>query len=136
MTLYALTITDTEMSYDNYSEDFGIGIFSSYEKAVKIAQKYLQTIAGFCEYPCTYQIKEKTIADAKDVLPEFVWMCSGYNVNKNMDEIDIVESDCYISEKEAQLAFESMKERFYRTVWTLNCFQIDRQEWQEGFCRA
>lgn len=136
MTVYALTLTDTEQSYDGYSEDFAIGIFSTREKAEETAREYLKHVPGFCEYPCTYRIEEKTIVDAKEALPAFVWMCSGWNVNKNHDETDIVESDCYESEKTIQAVFEAMKQEYPRSLYTLDIFEIDRREWKEGFCRV
>lgn len=136
MTVYALTITDTELSYDDHSEDFGIGIFSTRQLAEDTAQDYLRNVPGFCEYPCTYRIEEKTIVDAQGELPAFVWMASGWNVNRHQDEVEIVESECFASEGAVRLAFEAMKERFCRTEWVLDCIQIDRREWQEGFCRV
>lgn len=136
MTVYMLTLTDTELSYENHSEDFGIGIFSSREKAEETAQEYLHHVPGFCEYPCTYRIEEKTIVDAEDALPAFVWMCTGWNVNKDQDETDIVESNCYVSEKKIQDVFEAMKHQYPRMLYTLDIFEIDRREWEEGFCRV
>lgn len=135
MTVYALTLTDTELSYEDYSEDFGIGIFSSYEKAEETAKAYLHHVPGFCEYPCIYRITEKHIVGA-DVLPEAVWMVCGWNTNDHLDETDIVESDCYCSEQEALLALEAMQQRYSRTEWAVNRFRIDKREWQEGFCRV
>lgn len=135
MKVFALTLTDTELSYENYSEDFGIGIFSSYEKAEETAKVYLHHVPGFCEYSCIFRITEKYIIGA-DAVPEAVWMVCGWNTNHNQDEVDIVESDCYISEQEAQLALKTMQQQYPRTEWAVNCVQIDRREWQEGFCRV
>ena len=90
--LYSLILTDPELSYENHSEDFFIGIFATRQKAEEIACYYLGNLPGFCDYPCTYRIEEKEVVDNSDnAMPVSVWIVQGWNVNDNFDEIDILQ---------------------------------------------
>lgn len=64
--LYLLVLCDDELSYDNYNEEFCIGIFSSREKAEAVAQHYLRNVEGFKDYPCSYRIEEKKVLGARN----------------------------------------------------------------------
>ena len=44
--LYQLIITDKELSYNDYKEEFNIGFFKSKEEATEIAQYYIKNIEG------------------------------------------------------------------------------------------
>lgn len=57
--LYLLVLCDEELSYDNYKEEFCIGIFSTYEEAEAVAKHYLRNVDGFKDYPCSYRIAQK-----------------------------------------------------------------------------
>ena len=48
--LYLLVLTDPELSYDNYSDDFYIGLFETEQQAEDIAKHYLKNIKGFCDF--------------------------------------------------------------------------------------
>lgn len=64
--LYLLVLCDDELSYDNYKEEFCIGIFSSREKAEAVANHYLRNVDGFKDYPCSYRIEEKKVLGTED----------------------------------------------------------------------
>lgn len=64
--LYFLILTDTELSYEDYSEDFGIGFFKSRDKAEKTAEYYLNNVTGFCRFSCTYRIVEKSLIGTEE----------------------------------------------------------------------
>lgn len=57
--LYKLILTDLELSYDNFSEDFHIGLFETERQAEDTALYYLKNIKGFCDFPCTYRIVKR-----------------------------------------------------------------------------
>ena len=42
--LYLLVLTDPELSYDNYSEDFYIGLFDTEQQAEDIAKHSLNSL--------------------------------------------------------------------------------------------
>ena len=65
--IYCLIITDLNLLYNNYFENFTIGYFTSYEKALETANRYLTEIEGFNKYPCKYDITEKPISDFKEL---------------------------------------------------------------------
>ncbi len=59
--LYLLVLCDEELSYDNYKEEFCIGIFSTHKEAEAVAKHYLGNVEGFKDYPCSYRIAEKKV---------------------------------------------------------------------------
>lgn len=135
--LFFLTLTDTELSYGDFSEDFSIGLFFSAEEAKRVAAYYLKNIKGFCEYPCTYRIKQKKIIGILplEADPACVWIVTGWNTNADLDEIDIVESDCYADESQAYKALDIMKALYPRSEWVVNHWIIGKYDWEEGFSR-
>ncbi|MDE5770778.1 MAG: hypothetical protein K2I06_03965 [Ruminococcus sp.] len=134
MKLYFLILTDTELSYDNYSEDFAIGFFDSMDKAEKTAEYYLNNVTGFCKFPCTYRIIEKNLIGSEKNL-KGIYIVQGWNINENLDEVDIIESQCFASECDALSELEIMKEKYPRDEWAFNYWTIGETEWKEGFCR-
>ena len=134
-TLYYLQMFDEEASYENYRQAFGIGLFSSRQLAEDTAKRYLAKVTGFKDYPVTYQIEEKRVPGAGGDLPSFVFLVSGWNENDDLDEIDVIESDCYRTEKEAERALEALKSACPRQHWCINRWTIDQCNWQEGFDR-
>ena len=77
--LYLLVLTDPELSYDNYSEDFYIGLFETEQQAEDIAKHYLKNIKGFCDFPCTYRIvKKDVIGDFNSRISDYLWTCLLY----------------------------------------------------------
>ncbi len=134
--LYLLILTDPALSYDNYSEDFYIGFFLTEQQAQETAQFYLHNIRGFCDFPCTYRIVKKDIADnINNITPETIWMVQGWNINENFDEIDIVESSCFLIKEHAQEELQRMQNRYQRIEWVLDCSIIGNLGWREGFVR-
>ena len=137
MILYSLILTDPRLSYDNHSEDFFIGIFAAKRQAEETARYYLANIQGFCDVPCTYRIDEKEIIDNfGNSMPDSVWIVQGWNVNDNFDEVDVVESDCFLTEERAKAEMRVMKEKFPRTEWNIDRLTVGKCGWCEGFVRA
>lgn len=136
--LYFLTLTDTELSYGDYSEAFCIGLFFSEAEARRVAAYYLKNVKGFCEHPCTYRIKRKKIIGMLPCTndPVCVWMVTGWNTNADLDEINIVESECYADESQAYEALDEMKSKYPRSEWAVNRLDIGKCDWEAGFSRA
>ena len=133
--LYLLILTDPELSYDGYTEDFPIGIFETEKQAEETACYYLAHVKGFCDFPCTYRIIEKEIVGYSDNMTDCVWIVQGWNVNEHLDETDIIESACFLTEAQANTELQVMKSSYQRTEWAVNCWQIGALEWREGFVR-
>lgn len=137
MILYRLILTDTELSYDNYSEDFAIGLFETEKQAKETAHYYLKNVKGFRDFPCTYRIVKKKVCDnLNNKTPVFVWFATGWNINENLDEIDIIESICFLTEEQADLELELMKNRYQREEWTIERWKIGELKWKDGFIRV
>ncbi|MDE6363088.1 MAG: hypothetical protein K2L86_02285 [Lachnospiraceae bacterium] len=135
--LYLLILTDLELSYDEYSEDFLIGFFFTEKQAEETARYYLQNVQGFCEYDCTYRIVKKVVAgNPNQITPEWIWIVQGWNTNEYFDETDITESDCFVSHKHAKSVLHRMQHTFQRTEWALNHHKIGDLNWREGFVRV
>ena len=113
-----------------------IEIFRTRTMAEETAVHYLRHVRGFCEYPCTCSITEKEIMDAQDEIPDEVFVVQGWDTNENMDEINIVESSCFVSEAHANAELERMKIAQPRAEWIINRWKIDQAQWQEGFERG
>ena len=81
------------LSYDNYSEDFYIGLFETEQQAEDIAKHYLKNIKGFCDFPCTYRIvKKDVIGDFNSRISDYLWTVQGWNTNE--EEIPTGRMDC------------------------------------------
>ena len=132
--LYLLVLTDPELSYDNYSEDFYIGLFDTEQQAEDIAKHYLKNIKGFCDFPCTYRIvKKDVIGDFNSRISDYLWTVHGWNTNEYLDEIDIIESPCFLTEEQADAELPVMKKKYQREEWTVTRWKIGALEWREGF---
>ena len=81
-------------------------------------------------------ITKKKIVDAQDEIPDEVFMVHGWDMNENMDEINIVESSCFVSEAHANAELDRMKIVQPRDEWIINRWRIDETHWQEGFERV
>ena len=135
-TVYELIIHDPELSREDYSEDFMIGLFRTRLLAEKTAAFYLQNVKGFCDYPCTCSVHEKSIVGAQDGEPGIVFMIQGWDTDENQDESNVIESPCFVSEAEARAELERMKSAQPRAEWVINRWEVDRTHWQEGFERV
>ena len=132
MVLYELMITDTELSYNGYSEDFMIGVFRSEREAKSTAEDYLKEIAGFNEFPCVYRIESIEVAGG--FKSDEVWCVWGYNYNEKKDEVDTIKN-FFGSEDEALSGLEEMKNEYLREEWGIDKYIIGEKHWTEGFCR-
>ena len=91
---------------------------------------------GFCDYSCTYRIEEKEVVDNSDnAMPVSVWIVQGWNVNDNFDEIDILESECFLTEERAKAELKMMKETSARSEWNIDRLTVGECHWREGFVR-
>ncbi|MDE6566580.1 MAG: hypothetical protein K2K70_02465 [Lachnospiraceae bacterium] len=134
--LYSLILTDPECSYDNYSEDFFIGVYETKKQAEETGLFYLENVKGFSQFPCTYHIVEKEIIDNYDhIMPDYVWMVWGWNCNEYLDEIDIVESSFFLTEERAESELQLMKKQYQRTEWVVSRYKIGESGWRDGFAR-
>ena len=132
--VFNLVMIDMESSYDNHIEEYNIGFFSSRFIAEKIAMRYLSEVNGFKDYHITYKITEKYVIGETDNLIQFdVFIIYGWNENDELDEIDVIESDCYLSIEEAETQLNVMKLRFNRENWCIDKYRIDVCSWREGF---
>lgn len=89
--LYLLVLCDEELSYDNYREEFCIGIFSSREKAEMVAKYYLENVEGFKDYPCSYRIEEKNVLGEGNCDGEKIdgkVICGKHNKNDRSNKSD------------------------------------------------
>lgn len=130
--LYQLIITDKELSYNDYKEEFNIGFFKSKEEATEIAQYYIKNIEGFKDYPCEYRIIEKQIIGN---LKKTIWMIQGYDFNENADEINIIESQCYSNKEQAEKDLENYKKQYNRQNWYISNWIVEKKYNEEGFSR-
>ena len=129
--LYKLIISDLE-----FHEDFSIGIFHSRYEAEKIANFYFANVKGFRDFPCTAKISVIHIAGLFiDTISE-VFIVLGWNTDKNINEVDIIESPCFVSRSQALLVLEQMKQQHERSCWTVQCWKVGQAEWAEGFERS
>ena len=135
--IYCLIITDLNLLYNNYFENFTIGYFTSYEKALETANRYLTEIEGFNKYPCKYDITEKPISDFNcRTSADEIFIVFGWNVNDNLDETDIVESDRFVSYDTALQELNNMKLKYHRNEWCIDKYKLDECEWADGFTRV
>ena len=100
--LYLQVLTDPELSYDDHTENFSIGLFETKQQADETARYYLRNVKGFRNVPCTYRVVKKMVRGfPSGETPNLVWMIQGWNVNQALDEINVIESDCFRSRKQA-----------------------------------
>lgn len=137
MTLFSLKLTDPEFSDEQHREDFFIGLFGTRAQAEAVAAHYLKQVPGFCDYDCTYRVEEKTVRDTQgEDLPDAVWLVIGWNETEGGDPVNIIESDCFLTEEQADLELEQMKLRRPRQEWTMDKYEIGETLWQDGFVRV
>lgn len=135
--LYLLVLTDPELSYDDHTEDFSIGLFETKQQTEETAQYYLRNVKGFRDVPCTYRVAEKKIRGrSSGEPPNLVWMIQGWNVNQDFDETDVIESDCFLSRKQADSELKRMKKQHRRQHWVLGRWRPGERNWQDGFERV
>ncbi len=133
--LYLLTIIDPERSHDSYEEAFSIGLFSSREEAEAVAAEMLAHVPGFCDYPCTYRITEKEVSGPEGNDLREVFLVLGWNTDRDLNEIDLVESNCFPSLTQANAALAELQAQYRRADWTIQRWTVGKADWQEGFVR-
>ncbi len=133
--LYLLTIIDPERSHDSYEEAFSIGLFSSREEAEAVAAEMLAHVPGFCDYPCTYRITEKEVSGPEGNDLREVFLVLGWNTDRDLNEIDLVESNCFPSLTQANAALAELQAQYRRSDWTIQRWTVGKADWQEGFVR-
>lgn len=120
---------------EGYNEGFGIGIFSTYKKAIDTKERYIREVAGFKDYECDYKIYERqVIGECKENL-DVVYQFQGWNTDEDDDEIDIYYSNCYTLQDTAKAEMKKEKCRRNLENWVINRIKIDECEWKEGFER-
>lgn len=129
--VYNLIMIDEESIWDM----FNIGYFSSRNKAEKTAKRYLTEVEGFKDYNVTYQITEKYVIGCSENISTDIFIICGWNENEDLDEIDIIESDCYVNKKDAEQKLNELKTSHNRRNWCIDKYIIDECKWQEGFIK-
>ena len=127
---------DEDSSYDDHVEAFNIGFFSSYDKAEKTARRYLTEVEGFKDHNVIYRITEKSLIGCTDSLSTDIFIICGWNENDELDEIDVLESDCYLDKNEAEQRLNELKASYYRKEWCIDKYILDECKWQEGFVKV
>lgn len=131
--LYCLTFYT--QSNGTYRDGFHIGLFRTYDEAKSVENHYRQEITGFRDYECDAEISEvPVIGDAMDVV--CVYRYTGWNVNEEFDEVDIVDSDCYTDYAQAEKDYHEAQATLQREEWALNRHVIGQCDWKEGFVRC
>lgn len=119
---------------DDYREGFFIGLFWTYDKAKEVELLYRKEVPGFKDYDCEAEITEvPIIGEATQIT--CVYRFQGWNENEDFDEVDIIESDCYVDYVTAEKQYYEAKRKLQRKEWVLNRYIIEECDWKEGFVR-
>ena len=120
---------------EDYEEDFHIGLFTTQEEAESVAEHYLKEVPGFKDYDCISRVFVFPVIGGTEQTKQ-VYRILGWNINENLDEIDILISSCFADRDEAEKALLLAKQRTPREEWVLNCHIIGKCNWEEGFARG
>ena len=135
--VYNLNMIDKESSYDDHVEAFNIGFFSSRDKAEKIAKRYLTEVNGFKDYNVTYQITDKGVIGSTDsLILSDLFVIYGWDKNDELDEINVIESNCYVLKQEAEQKLNELRSSYLREEWCIDKYIIDECNWQNGFVKV
>ena len=126
--LYSLSLLNERQ------EGFFIGLFESSEKARQVAEHYLSAVPDFRDYPCTYEITEKTVIGTAGPSQK-VRMIWGWDEDEDGNETGIWSSDCYADEQNAQRALDEARQHMTKQAWSLDTYRIGQCHWTEGFVR-
>ena len=119
-----------------YREGFHIGFFPTYDEAKKAELFYRKEVPGFKDYPCDAEITEVPVIGANGDTVNCVYRYVGWNENADFDEVDIIESDCYVDYATAETAFREAKKMLQRKEWAINRYIVGHCDWQAGFIRV
>lgn len=124
-------------SYPNneYPEKFHIGLFNTQEEAQQVEAHYRKEVKGFKDYHCDAVITEVPVIGNADNTQK-VYRFVGWNTNEDLDEIDIIESDCFVSSAQAGAELAQAEKVNPRQEWALNCNIIGQCDWCDGFTRT
>lgn len=131
-TLYCLTFYSNPNG--DYREGFRIGLFRTREEAQSVERRYREQVPGFRDYDCEAEITPVPVIG--DCSGECVYRFVGWNENKDLDEVDILDSDCYADLHQAETAFQKAQETRPRAQWELDRWIIGKCHWQDGFVRV
>ena len=127
--LYSLSLLN------EWQEGFFIGLFESNERARQAAEHYLSVVPGFRDYPCTYEITEKTVI-GKIGPSGTVYVVWGWDEDENGHETGVWSSACYADFSEAQRAMDAARRRMNKQEWSLDTYRVGQCCWTEGFARV
>ena len=118
--------------YEEGKEGFGIGFFSSRDKAKEIQEYYSTSVTGFKDtLNGEYEITEVEIAELSS--NNRYYYIEGWNEDELDFEVDIVRSKIYVNEEEVKQNYNQFVALHKRQNYVITFFEIDRCEWQEGF---
>ena len=126
--LYSLSL------FNERQKGFFIGLFVSHEKAWQTVEHYLSAVPGFRDYPCTYEITEKTVIGTIPPSGK-VYMIWSWDEDENGNETGVWSSGCYADKQDAQRALEDAQRHINRQEWSLDTYQVGQCLWTEGFVR-
>ncbi|MBQ2996030.1 MAG: hypothetical protein IJE22_02185 [Oscillibacter sp.] len=116
----------------DYREGFHIGLFKSREEAKAIELRYRKEVAGF--KACDAEITAVPVIGAYTD-EAIVYRYVGWNENEDFDEVDLIESACYMDLTEAEADYKKAQSATPRQEWVLNRHTIGQCDWKEGFVR-
>ena len=131
--LYALRFYSTPDGA--HREAFHIGLFRSRAEAEAVEANYRKAVAGFKEYACDAEIAEVAVVGEAEGAA-CVYRYVGWNEDADLDEVDVIEGDCYVDRGQAAEALERARATYPRKEWALNAHAIGRCDWPEGFVRC
>ncbi len=131
-TLYCLTFFSNPNG--DHREGFRIGLFRTCAEAEAVEQRYREQVPGFRDCDCEAEIIPVPLLGVGK--EEYVYRFVGWNVNDALDEVDILESDCYSDLRQAETAFRKAKQTYPRAQWSLDRWTIGQCFWQDGFVRV
>lgn len=130
MQLYKLSICDTTA---DPPQMFLIGVFSSLEKSKEIAETMLKEVPGFQDYPCRYEIDEKSVEGSEITKVCQIW---GWDEDESFEPVRIIESGFYLNRAEAEAELRRLQEKYTRQEWCIDEYEIDEVHWKEGFVKV
>lgn len=80
-------------------------------------------------------MKKDVIGDFNSRISDYLWTLQGWNTNENLDEADIIESPCFLTEEQADAELPVMKKKYHRAEWTVIRWKLGALKWSEGFVR-
>ena len=105
-------------------------------EAKKAELFYRKEVPGFKDYPCDAEITEVPVIGANGDTVNCVYRYVGWNENADFDEVDIIESDCYVDYAEAETAFREAQKMLQRKEWAINRYIVGQCDWRAGFIRV